>query len=181
MKTIFTICVAIFALQFSSHSMAEFDYRGIKSGMSLKEVEKVKGIKKSAWVGGLKVNFKKFFGKDNTPPGLRNVFFQFTPKDHGEKLWRVTLQFNKIDSEKANLESGLIMESAQERLINYLYPNAVIKEHSERYKCGDYDFNCKISGNGTYGIRHFILVTLIDSKVYEDAVNFVFNENKDKY
>jgi hypothetical protein len=171
----------IIFLIFSGSLLAEIDYRGIKTGMTMSEVTTMQGIKKSGWTGGLSVNFKKFFGKGNTPPGLKNVYFQFSPKSHGEKLWRITLRFTKIDAEKIFVEGGLIEESAQKAVIEFLYPNAEIKEQTESYKCGDYDFSCKASGNGIYGNRTWIYVMLIDSEVFNSAVEHVFNETKDKY
>lgn len=181
MKTIATALVTLCALSFSAMSFAEFEYRGIKSGMTIDEVQSIKGISKSGWTGGLKVNFKKFFGKNETPPGLRNVFFQFTPEGHGQKLWRVSLQFRKIDANQAFTQAGLIEEEAQTQVIEFLYPNATIKEQSETYKCGDYDFTCKASGNGVTGVRQSIIVMLIDEEIFSDAVAHVFNETKDRY
>ena len=181
MKKVKMILIALCALHFSINVMAEFDYRGIKSGMTLSEVKELEGIKKSGWTGSLTINFKKFFGKGNNPPGLNNVFFQFTPEEHGEKLWRITLRFSKIDAEKIFVEGGLIEEAAQKQVIKYLYPNATIEEQTESYKCGDYDFSCKASGNGIYGNRTWIYVMLIDSELFESAVDHVYNATKDKY
>ena len=181
MKKIKMILIALCAVHFSLNAMAEFDYRGIKSGMTFSDVKELKGIKKSGWTGSLTINFNKFFGKGNKPPGLNNVFFQFTPKEHGEKLWRVTLKFKKIEGAKAFTEGGLIEEAAQELVFKILYPNAQIKEETESYKCGDYDFRCKATGNGIYGKRAWIYVMLIDEAIFTDAVQSVFDSTKDKY
>mgnify|MGYP001190718624 CR=1 FL=1 len=181
MRKIIITFIAILSLQLPSKSMAEFEYRGIKSGMTLSEVEDIDGIKVSGWTGSLTINFKKFFGKGNNPPGLNNVFFQFTPKEHGQKLWRVSLRFTKIDSENMFTRGGIIEEAAQELVIKELYPDAVIKEQSESYRCGDYDYACKADGNGIFGTRTWIYVLLIDDEILDDAVNFVFSGTVDKY
>ena len=147
----------------------------------MSEVENIDGIKQSGWTGGLKIEFRRFFGKGKSPPGLQNVFFQFTSKEHGEKLWRVSLQFKKIDHEAMFNQEGIIDEAAQEMVIESLYPDAVIKSQTESYKCGDFDITCKSSGSGGYGKRTWIYVLLIDEEIFKDAVIQLFNENKDKY
>lgn len=181
MSIIKCLVTLLIALQLITVTAQAFEYRSIKSGMTFQEIKSLQGIKVSGWTGRLTVNQKKYFGKGKTPPGLSDVLFDFTDEEHGQKLWRVALKFKKINVDDFMNENSPIDELAQMQAIEYLYPEATLKEVEESYKCGDWDFSCKASGNGTHGYRTWIYVLLIDSEIFNDAVNHKFERTVDLY
>jgi len=182
MKRITFSVALLIVIQFFIEPAAAFEYRSIKSGMTLEEVKALNGIKISVWTARLTVNHKKYFGKGKSPPGLVDVLFDFTNEEHGQKLWRVALKFKKIDVDDFKAESSPIDELAQNQVIEYLYPEAVLKEVEESYRCVQYDvsYGCA-SGNGVYGTRKWIYVLLIDSEILSDAVKHKFETSVDLY
>jgi hypothetical protein len=181
MNTFRCLVTLLITLQFVTMPAEAFEYRSIKSGMTFQEIKSLQGIKVSGWTGRLTVNKKKYFGKGKNPPGLSDVLFDFTDEEHGQKLWRVALKFKKIDINNFMSDNSPIDEVAQKQAIQYLYPEATLKEVEESYKCGDWDFNCKASGNGVHGYRTWIYVLLIDSEIFKDAVDHKFERTVDLY
>ena len=131
-----------------------FEWHGFKSGMTSDEVKELTSAKYASscdWQCR-----KAYFEKRGTdaPPGLWQMSFSFTSES---KLWRIQMNY---------LESGGPSGVAQTRILQELFPDVELQKQSE---------------STSYGSTDYVVAMLVDNDLFEEDIERIYNNTKDKY
>ena len=132
-----------------------FEWHGFKSGMTQDEV---KELTSTEYASSCDWQCRKaYFEKRgvDSPPGLWQMGFSYTSES---KLWRIQMDY---------FESSGPRGVAQTRILQELFPDAELQNRSE---------------SSSYGsINNFVTAMLIDKDLFEEDIERIYNNTKDKY
>ena len=131
-----------------------FEWHGFKSGMTADEV---KELTFAEYASSCDWQCRQaYFKKRGTasPPRLWQMGFSFTSES---KLWRIQMDY---------LESSGTYGVAQTKSLKELFPDVELQNRSE---------------STTYGSRDYVVAMLVDSDLFEEDIERIYNNNKDKY
>tara|TARA_B100001093_G_scaffold6443_1_gene6495 strand:- start:1501 stop:1950 length:450 start_codon:yes stop_codon:yes gene_type:complete len=131
-----------------------FEWHGFKSGMTEDEVQKLTSAKYASacdWQCR-----KAYFEKRGTasPPRLWQMGFSFTSES---KLWRIQMDY---------LEGSGTYGEAQTKILEELFPDVELQNRSE---------------SGSYGSTDYVVAMLVDRDLFEEDIERIYNNSKDKY
>jgi len=131
-----------------------FEYHGIKSGMSTSEVDSLTGCTEYCSSIDYSTVREFFGGVESTPPSLSTMSFSYTSDS---KLWRIQLSFWERDGTRGVAQSMILRE---------LYPDAELQKSSKQT---------------SYGSTDYINAMLLDTALFNQDVQKIYNETRGKY